>query len=549
MKETTRTIFLKPFIFQENVTALILIPFLFFIFFYSVPAFTEHVLEAVICAGSCGLIGLLLGFFVKLYFARPIIDLMDKKEYTPAELQQAVYSASMLPIAESIVVFLRWSLSAILCCVVPFYFMWGYINTTEALFGSNALLMTALSITPFFYLASENGLVPFYQKCNMKGVMDGGKQLFSLALNQKLFTTILLIAIPPIGNLLGAIYLSINTEIKLETMQLGFVLIIAQTIVMTFLNGFLLMKSLSSSVGRMSFMFEDMAKGQGDLTKRLHVTGLDEVGRLSFWFNRFMDDLEKIVANVRNISLELQGIIEEVSTGSQDLSQSTQEQAASIEEISASVEEMNGTVQHNADLIREGKDTSQAVTRLIEHSKEIFTALMNAMGEISKDSKKIGDIVVTVNDVAFQTNLLALNAAVEAARAGEHGKGFAVVAEEVRSLAQRSGEAAKEIKALIQGTVGKISTGDEMVKRTSQSLEEMVSHMELFFRMMEVINSSSTEQTQNIKGLTHAIGQIDTTTQKNASTVEELASVLDNLRNEATVLADNVKKFKVTEAL
>jgi methyl-accepting chemotaxis protein len=169
------------------------------------------------------------------------------------------------------------------------------------------------------------------------------------------------------------------------------------------------------------------------------------------------------------------------------------------------------------------------------------------MGEISKDSRKIGDIVVTVNDVAFQTNLLALNAAVEAARAGEHGKGFAVVAQEVRSLAQRSGGAAKEIRALIQGTVGKIGTGDEMVTKTSQSLEEMVSHMELFFRMMEVINSSSTEQTQNIRELTNAISQIDTTTQKNASTVEELASVLDNLRNEATVLADNVKKFKVTE--
>jgi methyl-accepting chemotaxis protein len=375
--------------------------------------------------------------------------------------------------------------------------------------------------------------------------MDGGSRLFRLGLNKKLLSTILLIAIPPIGLILGVIYLSIATGLNLATMQYGFIFLLVQTALMTFLNGFLLMKSLSSSVGKMSFMFEDMAKGQGDLTKRLHVTGLDEVGGLAFWFNGFMDDLEKIVGNVRNISLELHGIIEEVSTGSQDLSQSTQEQAASIEEISASVEEMNGTVQHNADLIREGKDTSQAVTKLIDHSKDIFTALMNAMGEISKDSKKIGDIVVTVNDVAFQTNLLALNAAVEAARAGEHGKGFAVVAEEVRSLAQRSGEAAKEIKALIQGTVGKIGTGDEMVKKTSQSLEEMVSHMELFFRMMEVISSSSTEQTQNIKELTHAIGQIDTTTQKNASTVEELASVLDNLRNEATILANNVKKFKV----
>jgi len=546
MKEATRTLFLKPFMYQENVSALVLIPFIFFIYYSCVPAFRANVMEAVLCALTAGVVGFVLGIAVKYRFARPIIDLMDNEKQTPAEAQQAVRSASLLPPAESIIVFLRWSLFGTLIAIVPFY-AWGLITPTEVVFGINALIMTSLSITPFFYLASENSLVPFYQHCKLKGVMDSGKQMFTLSLNLKLFLTILMIAIPPIGNLLGVIYLSTNTGMKLESIQLGFVLIIAQTIVMTFLNGYLLMKNLSSSVGRMSYMFEDMAKGQGDLTKRLQVTGLDEVGRLAFWFNGFMDDLEMIVANVRNISLELHGIIEEVSTGSQDLSQSTQEQAASIEQISASVEEMNGTVQHNADLIREGKDTSQAVTKLVEHSKEIFTSLMNAMGEISKDSKKIGDIVVTVNDVAFQTNLLALNAAVEAARAGEHGKGFAVVAEEVRSLAQRSGEAAKEIKALIQGTVGKIGTGDEMVKKTSQSLEEMVSHMELFFRMMEVINTSSTEQTQNIRELTHAIGQIDTTTQKNASTVEELASVLENLRNEATILADNVKKFKVTE--
>jgi methyl-accepting chemotaxis protein len=544
MNNSARSIFFKPFLFQEN-TSLVSIPLLFFIFFYTVPAFSKHVLEAVICASSAGALGFILGLAVKYYFVRPAVQLLEKDTYRPEEVRHAVRSASILPLAEAIVVFLRWSLFAIVICIVPFY-LWGYITPTETIFGTNALIMTALSIMPFFYLASENSLVPFYQRCKLKGVMDGDMKLFTLGLNQKLFAVILMIAIPPIGNLLGVIYMSIFSGLNLASIQIGFVLIIVQTIIMTFLNGYLLMKSLSSSVGKMSFMFEDMAKGRGDLTKRLHVTGLDEVGRLAFWFNEFMDDLEKIIANVREISLDLHQIIQEVSTGSQGLSQATQEQAASVEEISASIEEMNGTVRHNADLIHEGKDTSQAVTRLIDHSKEIFSSLITAMGEISKDSKKIGDIVVTVNDVAFQTNLLALNAAVEAARAGEHGKGFAVVAEEVRSLAQRSGEAAKEIRNLIEGTVGKIGTGDEMVKKTSRSLEEMVSHMELFFRMMEVVNSSSAEQTNNIGELTRAISQIDSSTQKNASTVEELASVLENLRNEATILADNVKKFKVT---
>jgi len=543
MKENTKVLFLRPVLFQESITAALVVPLILVFFLNISTGVKDHFLSAAIGGMNAANLGLILGCLVKYLLVKPAIAVMEKDEYTPEEVQKAVRSLSVLPFAESFLSFLRFAVGGSLISVLPMYLK-GYVRYEELMAGFNTLIMTGLLVMPFFYLASENSLVPFYQKCNMKGILDNSKVL-RIGLNKKLLATILLIAIPPIGLILGVIYLSMATGLNLGGMTYGFVFLLIQTALMTFLNGFLLMKSLSSSVGRMSYMFEDMAKGQGDLTKRLYVTGLDEVGRLAFWFNGFMDDLEMIVANVRNISLELHGIIEEVSTGSQDLSQSTQEQAASIEQISASVEEMNGTVQHNADLIREGKDTSQAVTKLVEHSKEIFTSLMNAMGEISKDSKKIGDIVVTVNDVAFQTNLLALNAAVEAARAGEHGKGFAVVAEEVRSLAQRSGEAAKEIKALIQGTVGKIGTGDEMVKKTSQSLEEMVSHMELFFRMMEVISSSSTEQTQNIKELTHSISLIDTTTQKNASTVEELASVLDNLRNEATILADNVKKFKV----
>jgi methyl-accepting chemotaxis protein len=546
MKESTKLLFFRPWVFQETITALLVVPTLLFFFLNVSAGVKDHFLAAAMGAMNAANVGLVLGSAVKFFLVRPAIRLMDKDTFEPNEVQRAVRLASILPLAESITAFARFAVGGNIICVLMMLLK-GYVKPEEFVVGVNTLVMSGLLIMPFFYLASENSLVPFYQKCNMKGILDKDVRLFRLGINKKLLATILLIAIPPIGLILGTIYLSIVTGLNLASMQYGFVLLLFQTVIMTFLNGFLLMKSLSISVGKMSFMFEDMARGQGDLTKRLHVTGLDEVGKLSFWFNRFMDDLEEIVTSIRNISLELHGIIEEVSTGSQDLSQSTQEQAASIEEISASIEEMNGTVKHNADLIREGKDTSQAVTKLIEHSKDIFSSLMNAMGDISKDSKKIGDIVVTVNDVAFQTNLLALNAAVEAARAGEHGKGFAVVAEEVRSLARRSGEAAKEIRGLIQGTVGRIGTGDDMVKKTSQSLEEMVSHMELFFGMMEVINSSSTEQTQNIQELNRAITQIDTTTQKNASTVEELASVLENLRNEATILANNVKKFRVNK--
>ena len=546
MKESTKVLFLRPLLFQESVTAIIVVPMLLFFFMSISPGVKSHFLTAALGGLNAANIGLFLGVVVKYLLVRPAIEVMEKGDAKPEELQRAIRSISILPLAEAITVFLRFALFGNLIAVLPMYLK-GYVTNFELLAGFNTLIMTGLLVIPFFYLASENSLVPFYQRHNMKGILDGRTNIFKMSLNKKLLMTILLIAIPPIGLLLGTIYLSIITGFDMASMQFGFLLLLAETALMTVINGGLLMKSLSLSVGKMSVMFEEMASGQGDLTKRLQVTDLSEVGRLAFWFNEFMNDIEQIVGHVRDTSLELHRAIEDVSVGSLDLSQATQEQAASVEEISASIEEMNGTVLHNADLIREGQETSNAITKLIDHSKQVFADLMKAIQGISLDSKKIGDIVLTVNEVAFHTNLLALNASVEAARAGEHGKGFAVVAGEVRSLAQRSAGAASEIKTLIQGTVGRIKNGDEMMAKTSSSLEELMNRMEFFFRMMEVISTSSTEQTQNIGELSRAISQIDGSTQHNASTVEELASTLDNLRTMATVLAEDVQKFKTSQ--
>ncbi|HQJ08158.1 MAG TPA: methyl-accepting chemotaxis protein [Deltaproteobacteria bacterium] len=546
MTDNARVLFLRPFTFQEIISALVLIPIIYFLFMHAVPGFKDHLLEAALYASATGAVGFVLGFLAKYILVKPAVEALDRGSPDPDQLLGAARSASIMPLTEAIIVFLRWSLTAIIMCVVPFY-MQDFIDLNSALFGANALVMTALSIAPFYYLAAENSLFPFYMQNDLKGIIDEGSGLFRMSLNRKLLLTILLIAVPPIGNLLGLIYLSINSGLKLESIQFAFLLIIVQTVIMTLLNSYLIMKSLKVSVGRMSFMLKDMARGQGDLTKRLEVTGLNEVGELAFWFNSFMNDIERIVSHVRETSLELHQAIEDVSIGSQDLSQSTQEQAASVEEISASIEEMYGSVRQNSDLIREGEESSRAITKLIDQSKEVFGRLMNATQGISRNSKKIGDIVSTVNEVAFHTNLLALNASVEAARAGEHGKGFAVVAGEVRSLAQRSAQAASEIKLLIEETVERIKTGDEVMDKTSSSLEELMTRMEFFFRMMETISSSSMEQTSNIGELTRAISQIDGTTQQNASTVEELAGTLENLRTAAQVLTEDVRKFKTSD--
>ncbi|MRR37790.1 methyl-accepting chemotaxis protein, partial [bacterium] len=349
MKENTKILFLKPFMFQEIISAAVLIPIVYFLFMNGAPGFSDHLLFAAFLASTTGTIGFILGFLIKYIFVKPAIAILDNGHSRSEDISRAVRSVSILPLAESVIVFLRWSVAAIVICVIPFY-MKGFIDGNSAVFGINALIMTALSVIPFFYLASENSLLPFFREINLKGVLDGRQGHFRMGLNKKLLVTVFLTAMPPIGNLVGLIYLSIYSGLKLESIQFAFILIALQTLVMTILNGYLLMKSLKVSVGRMSYMLQDMAQGQGDLTKRLEVTGLNEVGELAFWFNEFMNDIEQIVSHVRESSLELHNSIGDVSAGSQDLSQATQEQAASVEEISASIEEMNGTVQHNAEL-------------------------------------------------------------------------------------------------------------------------------------------------------------------------------------------------------
>ncbi|MEN6448846.1 MAG: methyl-accepting chemotaxis protein, partial [Syntrophaceae bacterium] len=425
MREHTKALFFRPFLFQECITYFVLVPVVIFFALKISEGFREYILEGIALVLIQTVFSVALGAWVKYHFVSPAIRLMEQERCDARELRHALQSAAILPFAEAILIYFRWAGIAWCSVVIPLYLK-GVLSFELLIFAGNILGMAGVSAMALYYMVSENGLTPFARWCSRNGLLGGDTRIVRISLNQKLLAVILLIAVPPIGNFIGIIYLSIFTGLDLASIQLGFFFILLQTVIMTFLNGYLLMKGLTRSVGRMSVMLKDMAKGKGDLTKRLEVSGLDEVGELAHWFNTFMDDLEGIIGHVRGTSLQLHETIDQVSSGSQDLSQATQEQSSSIEEVSAAIEEMNATIQNNADLIREGKETSEVITRLIDHSKEVFGQMTKAIEDISSDSRKIGDIVVTVNEVAFQTNLLALNAAVEAARAGEHGKGFAV---------------------------------------------------------------------------------------------------------------------------
>ncbi len=441
---------------------LVVVPIVEGVLSTSLKSMKEHFLSHLVLSQVTVIVGVAITLSIKFFFSRPVIRDVENPNPDEALTKQALQSASRMPLAEGIGIYCIWQFATALMIALPMH-MKGLMPLPELLFMMNVYTMCALTSMTFFYLMSENSLAPFYEQAGSQRMFAPESGVMRISLTKKLLVVILLIAIPPIGYLLGYIYLNIHTGIDLGTLQIGFVLIIAQTVIMTFLNGYLLMTGLSRSVSDMSFMLMDMAKGKGDLTKRLKVTSVDEVGELAGWFNVFVENLDELIGGIRvpHCGSPMRWArFPRVSRSFPDIPRT----ASSIEEIAATIEEMNSTVRNNFELVGQARESSGSMEKNIRHSGALFEELTRAMDEISRYSKRISDISVTVNEVAFQTNLLALNAAVEAARAGEQGRGFAVVAGEVRALAQRSRDAAVEIGNLIKEAVVRIDSGDSAVE-------------------------------------------------------------------------------------
>ena len=362
-------------------------------------------------------------------------------------------------------------------------------------------------------------------------------------LRGKLMLLSLLSGLAPL--VLCLLFLSLNSNAVGENAG-GILFIFVAAAVFLAMAGSFVGGRISRTATGISRKMREISDGEADLSLRLPVLSGDEVGEIAHWFNRFMEKLEEVITSVKLAAVQVDTGTQEVSAGTSGLSQATQEQASAVEQVAATIEQMTSSIKQNASNASQGREKAQSMVQMANASGEASQELVTGMGEISEASKKIGDIIVTVNEVAFQTNLLALNAAVEAARAGEHGKGFAVVAEEVRALAQRSAEAAKQIKNLIEDTVRKISAGDIMVKKSRESLEEIISYIEDLSQTMDEIAAASSEQATGVDELNRAVAQIDTTTQQNSATVEQIASTSDGLSIEARDLSKIVGKFRVT---
>src|SRR5690606_5506622 len=247
----------------------------------------------------------------------------------------------------------------------------------------------------------------------------------------------------------------------------------------------------------------------GDLTARVEVRNGNEIGQLFAALKRMQENLARTVSQVRRGVDEINVGSREISAGNTDLSSRTEQQAASLEETAASMEELASTVKQNADNARQANQLAASASDVAERGGEAVSEVVNTMEAISASSRKISEIVSVIDGSAFQTNILALNAAVEAARAGEQGKGFAVVAGEVRSLAQRSAQAAKEIKVLIEDSVSKVGTGSQQVERAGSTMQEIVASVKRVTDIMGEISAASEEQSGGIEQVNRAVSQMD----------------------------------------
>ncbi|WP_426343066.1 methyl-accepting chemotaxis protein [Pseudoduganella sp. R-32] len=319
--------------------------------------------------------------------------------------------------------------------------------------------------------------------------------------------------------------------------------VLAGGLALSVFAGLVLLKAISEPLAEAMDVAHRVADGdlKGQATKHAD----NEFGELLRALDKMRDNLAAIVAEVRGGSDTISSASAQIAAGNMDLSDRTGEQAASLEETASSMEELTSTVRQNADNARQANQLAVSASSVATKGGEVVEQVVATMGSINESSNKIVDIIAVIDGIAFQTNILALNAAVEAARAGEQGRGFAVVASEVRNLAQRSAAAAKEIKQLIDDSVGKVESGAKLVNQAGHTMKEIVSSIQRVTDIMGEITSATQEQTAGLEQIHQAITEMDTITQQNVALVEEAASASTALQDQANSLSKVVSVFQI----
>ena len=287
------------------------------------------------------------------------------------------------------------------------------------------------------------------------------------------------------------------------------------------------------------------ALSKGDLTERITKDYSGTFGELKDYCNTTTSTLGDVIGEIRSAAETIFTASSEIAQGNSDLSSRTEQQAANLEETASSMEELTSTVKLNADNAKQANVLAEKASSVAIDGGELIGQVVTTMNAINESSQKIADIIGVIDGIAFQTNILALNAAVEAARAGDQGRGFAVVASEVRTLAQRSANAAKDIKALISDSVKKIENGNTLVGKSGDTMKEIVTAIKRVNDIMAEIAAASAEQSSGIEEVSTAVSQMDEMTQQNAALVEEAAAAAESLQSQADQLTQRVSMFRL----
>ena len=326
----------------------------------------------------------------------------------------------------------------------------------------------------------------------------------------------------------------------------------AMLVVLAVVSAFMVMlsstisKSIVRGLDKAKRMARDLAGG--DLSQTIKVKGRDDVGQLITAMNEMVLNLRRTVGDVQGSARGVESAASDIAAGNNDLSARTEQQASSLQQTSASMEELSSTVQQNADNAKQANSLAEGASAVALKGGEVVGRVVETMKGINDSSRKIGDIISVIDGIAFQTNILALNAAVEAARAGEQGRGFAVVAGEVRSLAQRSADAAKEIKTLIGASVERAEQGAVLADQAGSTMDEVVSAIRRVTDIMGEISTASAQQSAGVAQVGEAVTKMDQATQQNAALVEQSAAAAEGLKVQAQQLASSVAVFRLTKA-
>ncbi|WP_416763277.1 methyl-accepting chemotaxis protein [Morganella morganii] len=313
------------------------------------------------------------------------------------------------------------------------------------------------------------------------------------------------------------------------------------------LGSWLVVRRLITRLDETRKALDDIAHGEGDLTQRMEVRGADEISAISQAFNLFADKISSMLLTVRSSSSVVAGNTVNLADNNNELSARVTQQAAALEQSASAMEELNATVRQNSENTHQADELAETTAQTASRCGDMMRDVISTMNSVSTSSGRMVEIVSVIDSIAFQTNILALNAAVEAARAGDSGRGFAVVATEVRSLAQRSAQAAQEIKALIDESVQNVKTGSNQVHEAGETLADLVMDVLQVRQLMSDIRVAGEEQSKGLAEVTMAVSEMDTTVQQNATLIDDAASRTQILRREAEQLSQMVSAFKLPE--